>query len=142
MFLYQMLRGCAAHIEFLVIGGMNMTDGIGRREKLDLLEWFEQRIASEGFVFGLRELYPKQIEKLLSWGFQVTVIGDTTSKNKAHKLCGVSALGSPEGSAAYYMLEVASKENQKLKYALNHRPSGFAKLNRPYEDVEVGGWHQ
>ena len=37
-----------------------MTDGIDRRERLDLLDWFEGLASSRGYVFAMRELYPKK----------------------------------------------------------------------------------
>ena len=72
-----------------------MTDGIDRRERLDLLDWFEGLASSRGYVFAMRELYPKQKEKLISWGFTVTTVGKVERSN-ALELCGVSALGAPK----------------------------------------------
>lgn len=117
-----------------------MTDGIDRRERLDLLDWFEALAENQGYVFALRELYPKQKEKLIAWGFTVTPIGKV-ERSKALELCGVSALDAPEGSAAYHMLELAAKRSKRLAYALNHPPK--AQTKRPYQiDEEIGAWHQ
>lgn len=67
-----------------------MTDGIDRRERIDLLDWFEGLALNRGYVFAMRELYPKQHEKLISWGFTVTPVG-AVKENSALTLCGVSA---------------------------------------------------
>ena len=36
-----------------------MTDGIDRRERLDLLDWFEGLARAEDMGFAMRELYPE-----------------------------------------------------------------------------------
>ena len=117
-----------------------MTDGIDRRERLDLLDWFEALASNKGYVFAMRELYPKQKQKLETWGFTVTPVGKVERSN-ALELCGVSALDAPKGSAAYHMLEVAAKRSKRLSYALEHPSKKSKTTNRPYqEDEEVGGW--
>lgn len=120
-----------------------MTDGIDRRERLDLLDWFEGLASSRGYVFAMRELYPKQKEKLISWGFTVTTVGKVERSN-ALELCGVSALGAPKDSAAYRMLEVAAKRSKRLSYALEHQSTKKPKtIKRPYQVNEEGsGWNQ
>lgn len=118
-----------------------MTDGIDRRERVDLLDWFEGLALNRGYVFAMRELYPKQKEKLISWGFTVTPVGAVKDSN-ALELCGVSALDAPKGSAAYHMLEVAAKRSKRLSYALEHPPKNANRFNRPYHDgdTDAGGW--
>lgn len=118
-----------------------MTDAMDRRERLDLLDWFEELAENKGYVFAMRELYPKQQEKFASWEFTVTPVGQV-EKRKGLILCGISALNAPEGSAAYKMLEVAAKRSKRLKYALENPPKKTC-INRPYHnDCEGGGWNQ
>ena len=129
MFLYQKLRCNVAHIEFYYW-----------RNRYD---WFEGLASSRGYVFAMRELYPKQKEKLISWGFTVTTVGKVERSN-ALELCGVSALGAPKDSAAYRMLEVAAKRSKRLSYALEHQSTKKPKtIKRPYQvNEEGGGWNQ
>lgn len=116
-----------------------MTDGIDRRGRLDLLDWFEELASRNGYVFAMRELYPRQKAKLISWGFTVTVVGKVERSN-ALELCGVSALGAPKDSAAYHMLEVAAKRSKRLSYALEHQSTKKSKTtNRPSKINEEGG---
>lgn len=122
----------------LLLEEIEMTEGIDRREKVDLLDWFEGLAENQGYVFAMRELYPKQVIKLESWGFTVTPVGKVERSN-ALKLCGVSALGAPKGSAAYHMLEVAAKRSKRLAYALAHPSRKPKTANRPYQEDEEGG---
>lgn len=115
-------------------------DELERREKQDLLGWFENLATDCGYVFALRELYPKQKERLREWGFTVTTIGKS-ERNEVLELCGVCTLGAEPDTAAYYMLEKASERNKRLAYALKHPSSNENIVRHPYS-MESDAWNQ